>query len=74
MLHRHYLKESGQLHLPALLPLERESYHGAYWIGGWVGPRAGLDDMSRYKFLALPGLELRTVGQPACSQSLFSIV
>jgi hypothetical protein len=30
---------------------------GTHWIGGWVGPRAGLDDMEKRKFLTLPGLE-----------------
>jgi hypothetical protein len=40
-----------------------------HWIGGWVGPRAGLDDVKKRKFLTLPGLELRTLGRPARSQS-----
>jgi hypothetical protein len=31
---------------------------GIHWIGGWVGSRAGLDDMEKRKFLPLPGLEL----------------
>jgi hypothetical protein len=31
---------------------------GTHWIGGWVGPRAGLDDVEKRKFLTLPGLEL----------------
>jgi hypothetical protein len=35
-----------------------------------VGPRAGLDDMEKRKFLTLPGLELRPLGSPARSQSL----
>jgi hypothetical protein len=26
---------------------------GTHWIGGWVGPRAGLDDMEKRKFLTL---------------------
>jgi hypothetical protein len=29
-----------------------------HWIGGWVGPKAGLDDVEKRKFLSLPGLEL----------------
>jgi hypothetical protein len=29
---------------------------GTHWIGGWVDPRAGLDDMEKRKFLTLPGL------------------
>jgi hypothetical protein len=31
---------------------------GTHRIGGWVGPRTGLDDMEKRKFLTLPGLEL----------------
>jgi hypothetical protein len=31
---------------------------GTHWIAGWVGSRAGLDDMEKKKFLTLPGLEL----------------
>jgi hypothetical protein len=34
-----------------------------HWIGGWVGPRAGLDNVERTKFLTLPGLELRPLGR-----------
>jgi hypothetical protein len=30
---------------------------GTHWIGGWMGPRAGLDDEKR-KFLILPELEV----------------
>jgi hypothetical protein len=29
-----------------------------HWIGGWVGPRTGLDDEERRKILPLPGIEL----------------
>jgi hypothetical protein len=42
-------------------------------IGGWVDPRAGLDDLGKRKFLTLPGLELQTLGRPACSQSLYRL-
>jgi hypothetical protein len=28
-----------------------------YWIGGWVDPRAGLDNVEKRKFFTLPGLE-----------------
>jgi hypothetical protein len=35
---------------------------GTHWTGGWVDPRAGLDDMEKRTFLALPGLELRPLG------------
>jgi hypothetical protein len=30
-----------------------------------MGPRADLDDVEKRKFLALPGLELRSLGRPA---------
>jgi hypothetical protein len=28
------------------------------WIGGLVGPRNGLDDVEKRKFLTVPGLEI----------------
>jgi hypothetical protein len=59
---------SGQLHAPAALPWERAP--GTHFIGGWVDPRAGLDDMEKWKFLTLAGLELPTpmVVQPIASR------
>jgi hypothetical protein len=43
---------SGQLHDPAALtPGERAL--DTHWLGGWMGPRAGLDDVERRKFLTL---------------------
>jgi hypothetical protein len=44
-----------------------------HWIGGWMGPRAGLDDTEKRKFLTLLGLELRPLCRPACSQSLYRL-
>jgi hypothetical protein len=44
---------------------------GIHWIGGWVDPRADLDDVEKRKFLTLQGLELRPLGRPARSQSLY---
>jgi hypothetical protein len=38
-----------------------------------VGPRAGLDDVEKRKFLPLTGLELRPLGSLACSQSLYQL-
>jgi hypothetical protein len=38
-----------------------------------VGPRAGLNDMEELKFLTIPGLELRPLGRPAHSQSLYRL-
>jgi hypothetical protein len=46
---------------------------GTHWIGGWVDPRAGLDDVKKRKFLTLPGPELRPLGRPARSQSLYRL-
>jgi hypothetical protein len=46
---------------------------GPHWIGGWEGPRAGLDDIENRKFLTLPGLELRPLDRPARSQSLYRV-
>jgi hypothetical protein len=40
------------------------------WIGGWVDPRT---DLERRKILPLPGLELRPLGRPARSQSLYRL-
>jgi Rad3-related DNA helicase len=43
---------------------------GTLSIGGWVDPRAGLDEVEKRKFLTLPGLELNTsVDQPVASRS-----
>jgi hypothetical protein len=36
-----------------------------------VGPRTGLNDVEKKKFLTLPGLELRPLGRQARSQSLY---
>jgi hypothetical protein len=44
---------------------------GTHWIRGWVGPRAGLDDLEKRKYLTPPGLELLTLGRPTRSQSLY---
>jgi hypothetical protein len=58
----------------SLLPLYfREKDPGIHLIGGWVDPRAGLDDLEKRKFLTLEGLELRPLGRPARSQSLYRL-
>jgi hypothetical protein len=83
---KHYAMKSGGID-PRLLDLDtslrwvisftprplytRERDRGTHWIGGWVGPRAGLDAAEKRKFLILPGLELRPLGRPARSQSLY---
>jgi hypothetical protein len=44
---------------------------GIHWIGGWMDPRACLDDVEKRKLLTLPGFELRPLGHPARSQLLY---
>jgi hypothetical protein len=44
---------------------------GTHWVGGWVGPRIGLDDLGNRKILPLAGLEIRPLCSPALSQSLY---
>jgi hypothetical protein len=43
------------------------------WIRDWVDLRAGLYDVEKRKSLILPGLELRPLGRPAPSQSLYRL-
>jgi hypothetical protein len=62
----------GQLHAPVTLPPGTEP-PGTHWIGGWVGSRADLDDMEKLKFLPPPGLELRPLGRPACSATIYRL-
>jgi hypothetical protein len=41
------------------------------WGGGWVDPRADLNDVEKRKFLILSGLEILTLDRPERSQSLY---
>jgi hypothetical protein len=51
---------SGQNHAPAGINLQGKD-SGTHWMGGWVGPRAGLDTETRGKNpLPLPGIEPRS--------------
>jgi hypothetical protein len=54
----------------SVLLYTRERAAGTHWIGGWVDPRAGLDDKENGKFLTLPELELRPFSRPTRSQSI----
>jgi hypothetical protein len=38
-----------------------------HWIGGWVDPRAGLDDVEKRKFWTPQGHELQLLGHPVRS-------
>jgi hypothetical protein len=71
-LHRYQLEVSGQLHDQAAFPLG-ETARGVHRIGGWVGPRSGLDDAGNRKISPLPGFELRPLCSPAHSQSLYRL-
>jgi hypothetical protein len=51
----------------------RERAPSIHWIEGRVGPRAGLDDVEKRIFLTLSGLELRPLGHPARSWSLYRL-
>jgi hypothetical protein len=41
-----------------------------HWIGGWVGQRAGLDDVDNRKLFTLPRLGFRPLYRPDRGQSL----
>jgi hypothetical protein len=43
-----------------------------HWIGGWMGPRTGLDYMEGRKILLLPGLERQPLGRLARCQSILA--
>jgi hypothetical protein len=60
---------SGQLHARPLYP--REKIPRIYWIGGWVDTEPVWT--TRRTFLILLGLELRPLGRPARSQSLYRL-
>jgi hypothetical protein len=61
----------GQFHPRPLYSRERAPC--THWIRGWLDRRAGLDDVEKRKFLTLPGLELRPLGRPARTQSLYRL-
>jgi hypothetical protein len=61
---------NGQRHAPAAL-YPQGNGPSTHCTGGWVGPKAGLDTESTgKKFLPLPGIERRSPGRPARSQTL----
>jgi hypothetical protein len=66
------MEVSGQLDSPAVLP-PGKAPRGTHWLGGRVDPKDGLDDVKKRKFLSLPGLEIRPLGRPARSQSLYRL-
>jgi hypothetical protein len=53
---------SGQFH--SLVTLPWETAPSAYWIRDWVGPKAGVKDMAKWKFMTLPGFQLHPFAIP----------
>jgi hypothetical protein len=60
------MEVSDHLHAPAALTPRKEP-SVSNWIGGWMGPGTGLDDVGKKNTWPLPGLELRPLGRPARS-------
>jgi hypothetical protein len=56
---------------PIHLILGEKAPH-THWIEGWVHPPADVDNV-KIKFLTLVGLELRVLGRPARSLSLYRL-
>jgi hypothetical protein len=63
------MEVSGQLSAPATLPPGKKPPVRTGYEAGWVR----LDAVENRKFLTLPGLELRPLGRPAHSQSLYRL-
>jgi hypothetical protein len=54
-----------------LYPTKRAA--GIRWIGGWVGPRVGLDSGENRKISLLPGIKLRFLRHRTRRPSLYQI-
>jgi hypothetical protein len=50
-----------------------EKAHATHYIGGQVDPKAGLDNMEKLKLLTLQRPELRPLGRPDRSESLYRL-
>jgi hypothetical protein len=50
------MEASGQLRSLAALTVE-EGASGTHWIGGWLGPTAGLEAVDKIETLPLPGFK-----------------
>jgi hypothetical protein len=56
-----------------LRPLyHQETAPGTHWTGGWVGLRAGMDDVKK-TLLTIQGLELQPLDRPERSQSHYRL-
>ena len=59
------MRVGGQLHAPAALPPGKRP--GTHFIGGWVGPRTGVDGCGKSR--PPPGFDPRTI-QPVASRHM----
>jgi hypothetical protein len=68
------MEVSDLLHAPAALPPGKEPPDN-HWIGGWVGPRAGLDAVAKRKnpVIASAG-NLTLVFKPIAQSRMFVIM
>ena len=57
----------GHRNSPAALPPGKR--HGTHFIGGWVGPRAGLDGCGKFR----PPTGIRSLDRSARSKSLYAL-
>jgi hypothetical protein len=65
------MEVSGQRNAPAML-YPWEWTPGTHWIGGWVGPRAGLDAGAGRKILC--PCQGSNPNRPAHSQTLYCLI
>jgi hypothetical protein len=61
---------SGQFHASSALT-QGKIVPRTPWIGGWVDPKAGMDNEKKRKLFTLPELELRPLDRPIRSRSLY---
>jgi hypothetical protein len=55
------------------MPRKRAQLPKTHWIGGWVGPSAGVDYIEKQKFMALLGLEPQPFSHPTCRELLYRL-
>jgi hypothetical protein len=64
----------GELHFLTALLLGEE-LPSSFWIGGWMVPRAGLEDMEKRELLTIPELKNSDLlGRPTHRQYLYRLL